>query len=189
MADTTLNDAQERELLPCPFCGGKAEYEEDWDANYSNRIACTACPATVQVVRGDFSRWNRRAPSATPRGEDARPTDLSREIRSHLSNAGTTTAGKLILLLDRAADEIESYYGGMLNWKRTAEAKDAEFLAGRAAGTSAGEAAEARDPDGWVGSAIVGGELTSVAFRDEQTARAMCVEGEPFPFWTGGKHA
>lgn len=37
-------------------------------------------------------------------------------------------------------------------------------------------------PDGWVAPAIVGGERTSVAFADEQTARAVCVEGEPFAF-------
>lgn len=52
-----------------------------------------------------------------------RETDLSREIRTTLGGNITTT-GKLILLLDRAAEEIERYYGGMLNWKATAEAKD-----------------------------------------------------------------
>ncbi|QOY96370.1 hypothetical protein IM543_11420 [Massilia sp. UMI-21] len=38
-------------------------------------------------------------------------------------------------------------------------------------------------PDGWVAVAVVNGEHTSVAFRDEETAHAMCADGEPFPFW------
>jgi hypothetical protein len=52
---------KDADLSPCPFCGAPAEYEEDWDANYSNRVACTACPAEVSVIKGDFSQWNRRA--------------------------------------------------------------------------------------------------------------------------------
>jgi hypothetical protein len=38
------------------------------------------------------------------------------------------------------------------------------------------------EPDGWIAVALVRNEPTSVAFRDEATARAMCVEDEPFPF-------
>lgn len=38
-------------------------------------------------------------------------------------------------------------------------------------------------PDGWIAVVVVGSEYTSVAFRDEKTARAMCVKGEPFAFY------
>ena len=38
-------------------------------------------------------------------------------------------------------------------------------------------------PDGFVAIAVIGSEYTSVAFRDEDTARACCVKGEVFPFW------
>lgn len=61
MADT--------ELMDCPFCGGAAEYEEDWDANYSNRVQCTQCSAEVSVIRGDVSDWNRRSTSSVSEGE------------------------------------------------------------------------------------------------------------------------
>jgi len=53
------------------------------------------------------------------------------------------------------------------------------------AGASQGQAGEgdaAPEADGWIAVALVNGEHTSVAFRDEETARAMCVEDEPLPF-------
>lgn len=38
-------------------------------------------------------------------------------------------------------------------------------------------------PDGWIAPAYITGELTSVAFRDIETARAVCADGEPTPFY------
>lgn len=38
-------------------------------------------------------------------------------------------------------------------------------------------------PSGWVGIAMINGEQTSVAFRDEETAHSVSLEA-PFPFWT-----
>jgi hypothetical protein len=46
-------------------------------------------------------------------------------------------------LLTAAADEIERYYGGMMNWKRTAEAKDADIISLRAALAAAAPQAQA----------------------------------------------
>lgn len=52
-------------------------------------------------------------------------TDLSKKLRAHVSgHAGLATNTDNKLLLD-AADEIERYYTGMLNWKHSAEAKAA----------------------------------------------------------------
>lgn len=38
-------------------------------------------------------------------------------------------------------------------------------------------------PDGWIAPAYITGELTSVAFRDFETARSVCAEGAPIPFF------
>lgn len=56
------------------------------------------------------------------------PTDLSKILRD-MDEFSTVD----FPLLKQAADEIERYYGGMLAWKRTAEAKDREFSAAQAA--------------------------------------------------------
>jgi hypothetical protein len=61
MADT--------ELAPCPFCGAPAEYELNYDANYGNRVACTRCPAAIDIYMGDLSAWNRRSTSSVSEGE------------------------------------------------------------------------------------------------------------------------
>lgn len=52
---------------------------------------------------------------------DQAPTDLSKRLR----DAATADVAYLMArLLVGAADEIERYYGGMMAWKRAAEAKD-----------------------------------------------------------------
>lgn len=57
-------------------------------------------------------------------------TDLSKKLRAHVSgHVGMATNTDNKLLLD-AADEIERYYTGMLNWKHSAEAKDALAASG-----------------------------------------------------------
>lgn len=59
------------ELKPCPFCGGKAEFEyTPWDEETgtgddgSGRVECQKCH--VEMVGFDRTdaedRWNRRAP-------------------------------------------------------------------------------------------------------------------------------
>jgi hypothetical protein len=56
------------------------------------------------------------------------PTDLSRKLRSMCAFGPHD-----FKLLTKAADEIERYYGGMLNWKKTAEEKDAALFKAQAA--------------------------------------------------------
>ena len=58
------------DLLPCPFCGGKAERIdiEDGDNAGGSCVICTACNASGNVEFGFkenfMSNWNRRAPVA-----------------------------------------------------------------------------------------------------------------------------
>lgn len=62
--------------------------------------------------------------AAAAQPEQAKPTDISERLRKYAIGHfdGGHSYEKLMLA---AADEIERYYGGMLAWKQTAEAKDA----------------------------------------------------------------
>jgi hypothetical protein len=58
-------------------------------------------------------------------------TDMAKALRSNahaITTGFVTDAMRLHDLLLRAADEIDRYYNGMMNWKATAEAKDAEYV-------------------------------------------------------------
>ena len=56
-------------LLPCPFCGGIAEWEyTDWNESDESgddgmgRIVCQSCPAEMHGDRDDAeNKWNSRA--------------------------------------------------------------------------------------------------------------------------------
>jgi Lar family restriction alleviation protein len=55
------------ELLPCPFCGGKADLIPEYDSAW--RAACLQCDATfvAQDSRPDaIAAWNRRATDRPP---------------------------------------------------------------------------------------------------------------------------
>ena len=65
------------ELLPCPFCGGKAE-SETWTDNdyYVPAVFCTECGAKILADGKTFQKgrtsneaikWNRRVPSREQR--------------------------------------------------------------------------------------------------------------------------
>lgn len=60
-------------------------------------------------------------------------TEISADLREYAGNPGYSH-GDYADTMRKAADEIERYYGGMMNWKRAAEAKDAQFSALKAAG-------------------------------------------------------
>ena len=51
-------------------------------------------------------------------------TDLSKKLRKLAKDMDADSPMFLRAQLQSAAEEIERYYGGMLNWKATAEAKD-----------------------------------------------------------------
>jgi len=73
------------DLLPCPFCGGKAERIdiEDGDNVGGSCVTCTTCNASGNVEFGfkeNFvSNWNRRAPVADWQPIETAPRD-GREI-------------------------------------------------------------------------------------------------------------
>lgn len=61
------NSTNEPELLPCPFCGGEAEYEIYGDENEYDQVKCKQCGFWFDAPNYDVSSreiWNRRVPSA-----------------------------------------------------------------------------------------------------------------------------
>lgn len=62
-------------------------------------------------------------------------TDLSKRCRSVAEDIRYGIVEVDIYAVQRlllsAAQEIDRYYNGMMNWKRTAEAKDAEYVKSR----------------------------------------------------------
>lgn len=69
-------------------------------------------------------RDDLRAAFASRNPEVAKPTDISQRLREYASNPGYSHSDYADTMR-AAAEEIERYYGGMLAWKKTAEAKDA----------------------------------------------------------------
>lgn len=77
----------DQELLPCPFCGGKAEVVEidDGENAGGSCVSCTRCQASSNVefeFKENFvSNWNRRAAPEpvknSPENEHVRPDLLS----------------------------------------------------------------------------------------------------------------
>jgi len=108
---------QAEPVAKCRYGGGDGEHSQ----GPSRYVECEPCNGTGQSP----------APvSAAP----AAPTDLSKHLRALATDpmyADHVHAKKSTLLA--AAEEIERYYGGMMNWKRTAEAKDCALAAPTAA--------------------------------------------------------
>jgi len=74
------------DLLPCPFCGGEAEFERMGTPRQSCIVVCGNCGARHES--GDEgarngTQWNRRAaaPAAPATPDDLPPTELPDEIR------------------------------------------------------------------------------------------------------------
>ena len=61
------------DLLPCPFCGGKAEldsYENAPPHTDSFRVECPDCEATfdyLDTLEKAIAAWNRRTPVPEPK--------------------------------------------------------------------------------------------------------------------------
>lgn len=101
-----------------------------------------------------------------------RPCECTYSGNPRATEAGTTAKGGI--------KRYREIAGGLFSTDDGKWVLYTDHLAALAAQPVAEAAAQA---DGWVAVAVVSGELTSVAFKDEQTARDMCVEGEPFPFY------
>lgn len=73
-----MNEANEEKLLPCPFCGGKAEGQEvRTDCETTHRVSCNNCKNGTHVwaTPADSSAaWNRRTTPA-PQWTTELPTE------------------------------------------------------------------------------------------------------------------
>lgn len=56
------------DLLPCPFCGGKAAIERPGTARQSCIVACEDCGCRLETgeVWNMGERWNTRTPALMP---------------------------------------------------------------------------------------------------------------------------
>lgn len=120
----------------CEFCNDTGSRDK-----LGTYLDCNACgTAATRRDLSDFVKSlgpthpedvalaiHQRALAMAPKQEARNPTDISQRLRDHATGGAklaTNTDNKLLLA---AADEIERYYGGMLNWKKTAEKKDADW--------------------------------------------------------------
>lgn len=71
----------------------------------------------------EFGDWIMAQPPAAGAQVGAKPTEISQRLREYAGNSGYSH-NDYADTMRAAADEIERYYGGMLNWKKTAEDKD-----------------------------------------------------------------
>lgn len=82
--------AGERELLPCPFCGGDAEivHIEDGENEGGSCVCCTVCQASgnLEFERKEnfISNWNRRARSSAPEAREGEAVERKADGLAHL---------------------------------------------------------------------------------------------------------
>jgi hypothetical protein len=56
-------EPRDDDLLPCPFCGGKAKRVTAYCGHNdsTNQIKCTQCPGMMELYSGDIAEaWNKR---------------------------------------------------------------------------------------------------------------------------------
>lgn len=65
------------ELLPCPFCGGKAKWKGYYTGSTSGLVECAECAACTRGVNWEEAkeRWNARAERTCTMGAVAWPGD------------------------------------------------------------------------------------------------------------------
>lgn len=72
--NTPVPTEAEREMpLPCPFCGGRAEYKQGRFTGYMLCLSCEVMGPSINRAEA-VATWNIRADLVTPSaGEDAQP--------------------------------------------------------------------------------------------------------------------
>lgn len=112
------------QLLPCPFCGGKAEIESD-DTDYPNHEAvCQDCGARCHVTGcgpDDGWEWNRRAtqPAAgePTKSKHRQEMDKLRQEREQ-SMAAPPAAAPVV-----AGEPVYQWFDGV-EWRDCANTRD-----------------------------------------------------------------
>lgn len=92
-----------------------ADINENEDGDFVFYEDVAALEAEIAELRAKLSD---RVPT--------RPTDISDSLREYAGNPGYSHSDYADTMR-RAADECERFYGGMMNWKRTADQKDSEI--------------------------------------------------------------
>lgn len=85
-----------KQLLPCPFCGGQAQ--DDFIEDVSYIIECYVCETTTgcQDSAADaIAAWNRRAPAAAP-APVASITELPPEVKTWLNRFANALSNERI---------------------------------------------------------------------------------------------
>jgi hypothetical protein len=69
------------ELSPCPFCGGKAEFEQIGNRRRSTIVTCTNCGCTLETGEewGQGSQWNTRIDTTKDVTQMSTPSDTKKE--------------------------------------------------------------------------------------------------------------
>ena len=81
------------DLLPCPFCGGKADIDYDGSVYDGTHVYCTECDIRTESyktktgstwdVDAAIAAWNRRAlPAAQPDPREAALRDIARQKKT-----------------------------------------------------------------------------------------------------------
>lgn len=108
------------------------------------------------------------APASAQNAAQAEPVDIEaiRQIADELELEASSYEGDFADTVNGCADALRHLVD-----------------ANQAIGTSIAQ------PDGWIAPAYVTGELTSVAFKDLETANATCAEGKPIAFFLSPQSA
>jgi len=94
-------------LLPCPFCGGKAEFSyQPWHQSYNSCVFCKDCLASSgqecadeenkdEIMKKVCKKWNRRASAVADiqksKNEQASKTPVHKSKNEHKNVAGRKT--------------------------------------------------------------------------------------------------
>jgi len=84
-----------KDLLPCPFCGGEAEFERMGTPRQSCIVACTDCGGRLESSEegaGCGSEWNDRH---APDGWKVVPVKPTREMLASYEKASIAPIGPL----------------------------------------------------------------------------------------------